>query len=499
MSVPVDVIMIHAGSVATIPAGWARVAALDGKYIKGTANATNPNTAGGATTHEHASSAHTHTMSAHTHNVVLHDTGNNAQDSSGSGSESFAGDHTHSVNVGGISGGGLSSVASTYAAVSNDPPYYEVIFIAPTGAPADLLDGIISLWNAASAPTGFTFCDGSGTTPDLRNKYPKGAPAATGAGSTGGSTTNTHTLTHTHTETSHSHAETLGGAYHNGRGASLNSGGNNYISQEHTHNFVLNSASAGGINTPSLVTVETVEPAFTKLMMVKNTSGGASQPQTVIGMWLGTLASIPAGWSICDGSGGTPDMRGRFLKFCNTSGELATTGGSNTHTHGSQGHTHSGSSHQHVSGTTDLSHSTGAGSDRPYNGPGGTGWVNKGDISHSSTPDTNDYTAAAWASTNTTGDSSDNQPPFITTAFIMFTGVPTNNTRSAEITGQDSSSDTRAAQITGVDPSEERYAEITGKAADNSERSCEIAGKLVWTVGDKPATPTWTVSEKLTT
>lgn len=33
----------------------------------------------------------------------------------------------------------------------------------------------------------------------------------------------------------------------------------------------------------------------------------------IIIMWAGTPESIPEGWHICDGSDGTPDLRGRFL------------------------------------------------------------------------------------------------------------------------------------------------------------------------------------------
>lgn len=33
----------------------------------------------------------------------------------------------------------------------------------------------------------------------------------------------------------------------------------------------------------------------------------------MIVMWSGTLATIPAGWHLCDGTNGTPDLRGRFI------------------------------------------------------------------------------------------------------------------------------------------------------------------------------------------
>ena len=36
-------------------------------------------------------------------------------------------------------------------------------------------------------------------------------------------------------------------------------------------------------------------------------------PPGVIVMWSGSFASIPAGWKLCDGSSGTPDLRNRFI------------------------------------------------------------------------------------------------------------------------------------------------------------------------------------------
>jgi len=36
-------------------------------------------------------------------------------------------------------------------------------------------------------------------------------------------------------------------------------------------------------------------------------------PRGAIIMWSGTLASIPSGWALCDGTNGTPDLRDRFV------------------------------------------------------------------------------------------------------------------------------------------------------------------------------------------
>lgn len=51
-------------------------------------------------------------------------------------------------------------------------------------------------------------------------------------------------------------------------------------------------------------------------------------------MWFGTLATIPTGWQICDGTNGTPDLRGYFVK-----GAAAGNAGDDTN-HGTSTHGH---------------------------------------------------------------------------------------------------------------------------------------------------------------
>jgi len=36
-------------------------------------------------------------------------------------------------------------------------------------------------------------------------------------------------------------------------------------------------------------------------------------PRGMITMWSGTMTNIPPGWALCDGTNGTPDLRGRFI------------------------------------------------------------------------------------------------------------------------------------------------------------------------------------------
>lgn len=52
-----------------------------------------------------------------------------------------------------------------------------------------------------------------------------------------------------------------------------------------------------------------------------------SIPSGVIVMWSGTVNNIPDGWALCNGSNGTPDLRGRFVLGAGGSYSVSTKGG----------------------------------------------------------------------------------------------------------------------------------------------------------------------------
>ena len=72
-------------------------------------------------------------------------------------------------------------------------------------------------------------------------------------------------------------------------------------------------------------------------------SAGGALETGVIVIWSGTIATIPTGFQLCDGTNGTPDLRDKFIVGARTdSGGVAKTcvtgaytqsGGSNTHCH----------------------------------------------------------------------------------------------------------------------------------------------------------------------
>ncbi|MBA4353571.1 MAG: hypothetical protein C0409_02655 [Novosphingobium sp.] len=56
-------------------------------------------------------------------------------------------------------------------------------------------------------------------------------------------------------------------------------------------------------------------------------------PAGMITLWSGSVASIPAGWHLCDGGGGTPDLRDRFVVGAGDAYAVGNTGGAATHNH----------------------------------------------------------------------------------------------------------------------------------------------------------------------
>ena len=86
--------------------------------------------------------------------------------------------------------------------------------------------------------------------------------------------------------------------------------------------------------------------------------GGGVVPQGGIIMWSRSAANIPAGWALCNGSNGTPDLRGRFVVGYSGSGSytaVGNTGGSDSRTlttANMPSHSHTGNT-----GVTSISHS----------------------------------------------------------------------------------------------------------------------------------------------
>jgi len=113
-------------------------------------------------------------------------------------------------------------------------------------------------------------------------------------------------------------------------------------------------SSKADLNSPALTGTPTAPTASygTNTTQVATTAFvQAAIPSGVILLWSGSVASIPSGWALCNGSSGTPDLRNRFVVGAGSTYSVGDTGGSATSTLTSSelpAHTHSLS----ASGTT---------------------------------------------------------------------------------------------------------------------------------------------------
>lgn len=177
-------------------------------------------------------------------------------------------------------------------------------------------------------------------------------------------------------------------------------------------NSKANSISPALTGTPTAPTASpstnTTQIATTEFVTTAITAGGA--PSGLIAMWSGSIATIPAGWVLCNGTSGTPDLRNRFIVGAGSTYAVAATGGSadaivvsHTHSVTDPGHTHA----TDTTGNSYLGDVSGGGS-RTH--PSGS----SDNITNSS---------VTGISINTTGSSGTNAnlPPYYALAFIMKT------------------------------------------------------------------------------
>jgi microcystin-dependent protein len=148
--------------------------------------------------------------------------------------------------------------------------------------------------------------------------------------------------------------------------------------------------------------------------------GNGTIPVGGIIMWSGSVASIPSGWALCNGSNGTPNLQDRFVVAAGSGYNVGATGGSANATLVSHSHTATSTvtdpGHSHGM-TIEYDQSTGGGSPKPL--PNGTryattgaNWVNS---------NTTGVTVATTISTEGSSATNANLPPYYALAFIMRT------------------------------------------------------------------------------
>lgn len=402
------VIIPYDGEHASIPPGFVRETSLDGKFPKGFGSSS-VNSIGGSSTHTHTSPSHTHTMNNHTHSYTMNsNSSQSVEDGSESGTPNPSADnhHYHTGTTGSVTGGSLTGSA-TIGSGSNLPPFHELIFIRALKY-ASIPTGGLMFRNDTDEPGGFHFCDGENDTPNLVNKYIRGAVSEANAGGTGGSLTHTHTYNHSHASVSHGHATKDSGVnthMQTTSGSSSGSGAADY----HWHSVSFGNTSVSSNAVSGSFESGTVEPAHHTIRANKNTSGVNQLPTPGdIALWLGDEDNLPPGWVVCDGENDTPNLKDKFVKISTTPG---TTGGSNTHSHsGVASHTHTATgTHTHSASVATNTHG---------HTPNGNGY-SKSKQSHTHSMASFSSQTAVWASSTINTDEINSEPEYRAAVFVQ--------------------------------------------------------------------------------
>jgi microcystin-dependent protein len=169
------------------------------------------------------------------------------------------------------------------------------------------------------------------------------------------------------------------------------------------------------VKTSAAVTIGTYDNIYG--IVGVQASSGTTIPTGLISLWSGAIGSVPAGWYLCDGTNGTPDLRDKFLVGAGSTYSVNATGGtadaivvSHTHTASS-----SVSDPTHVH-TATVNAGTGGGSGPVFG-------AQAGGPSSSNVATTNAASTGVSVSTTITsaGTSGTNQnlPPYYALCYVM--------------------------------------------------------------------------------
>jgi hypothetical protein len=346
-TIPSDLILGWPSTVGSIPSGWSRVTALDGYFPRGANVVTAPSATGGAASHSHTTPGHVHSIGAHSHTVG----GSTGTSNSSTTSARFNGasqpqadqPHSHSLpsGTGGATAVNSTSTAPGSSSANNEPPSRTVIWIASDGAQANYPVGILG-WATESVSGWVTDADSSA-------RFLRGAAAAGNGGTNAGASTHTHSINaHTHNGFSHDHS--IGSSGLSNPSSSQEAGTGSSPPRwlpRHTHPLNVLAGSTGNSNSVSGGTTGSgsLEPPNRRLRVLRNTGGGTQT--RIIGLYTGAVADLDPLLTLCNGSGGTPDMRTWFARDAGAD-SINTTGGSSTHTHTTPSHGHDIGNHSHT-------------------------------------------------------------------------------------------------------------------------------------------------------
>jgi len=345
-TIPADMILAWPDTVASIPSGWTRVTALDGRYPLGSSGTGAPVATGGTASHSHTTPGHTHAIGSHSHSLggSVGTNGTSTTSARFNGASQPQADQPHSharpASTGSHAGGTSGSAAPGTSSADNLPLTREVIWIESDGSQANYPTGVLG-W-ATEAVSGWEL-DATSS-----GRFLKGAAAAGNGGAVSGTATHTHSVSnHAHTGLTHDHSLANTGLSNpsSSQEAGYGSSSPRWLPR-HTHpmDVVSTTTTNTGSETGGTTGSASLDPFNRRLSILRNTGGGTQT--RIIGLYLGAVADLDPLLTLCDGTGGTPDMRTFFARGAG-SDSINSTGGASTHNHTTPSHAHNIGNHSH--------------------------------------------------------------------------------------------------------------------------------------------------------
>ena len=140
-------------------------------------------------------------------------------------------------------------------------------------------------------------------------------------------------------------------------------------------------------------------------------------PSGMIMIWSGSVGSVPTGWTLCNGSNSTPDLRDKFVIGAGNSYAVGGTGGSKDAVVVSHNHTA-------TSTVTDPGHTHTINNTRGGNPDGGGPYIAGATASANSDPtatNTTGITVSTTTATSGVSGTNANLPPYYALCYIMKT------------------------------------------------------------------------------
>lgn len=337
---------------SNIPADWSRINAYNARFFQGDGSGfTTPSDTDQAS-HGHTVNEHDHDGNSHNHKFLSKSVVGASTTVTVGFSFSFSRvTHAHAFTLSSLETITYQTTASFATGVATAYPLsVKLIPMSPDDDLQDLPVDAVCFTALSAAPSGFAVTNGDPGTSDYGGLFVIGADPGGDAGGAIGSDDHDHTQSHGLVADDHGHSSVpagLAAAARAGIVAIMT-----YPDRSH-HTVRMRDTPSGAVSTDSgNVDVTSSSPAFIELLGIQNLGSPATPGGVIVG-WRDSVASIPADFVLCDGTGGTPDCRDLQIRITTDSGTIGDTGGSNAHGHSrNHGHVHS-AGHVHTAAVLD--------------------------------------------------------------------------------------------------------------------------------------------------